>query len=122
MDDDAIQFARRYQRQLLTWTLRQLGALYLDDYNRPDLAVECLKEFQESEKSGARTLYDLGRGFEMMGQADRAIKYYQQAAAFEDVEAYPLDVLGAQTEGMIGYASTTWGACPGSVTVIPAQG
>jgi carbamate kinase len=26
-----------------------------------------------------------------------------QAAAYTDVEAYPLDVLGAQTEGMIGY-------------------
>jgi len=26
-----------------------------------------------------------------------------QAAAYRDVEAYPLDVLGAQTEGMIGY-------------------
>jgi carbamate kinase len=26
-----------------------------------------------------------------------------QVAAYEDVEAYPLDVLGAQTEGMIGY-------------------
>jgi carbamate kinase len=26
-----------------------------------------------------------------------------QAAAYQDVEAYPLDVLGAQTEGMIGY-------------------
>jgi len=26
-----------------------------------------------------------------------------QAAAYEEVEAYPLDVLGAQTEGMIGY-------------------
>jgi carbamate kinase len=26
-----------------------------------------------------------------------------QAASYEDVEAYPLDVLGAQTEGMIGY-------------------
>jgi carbamate kinase len=26
-----------------------------------------------------------------------------QTAAYEDVEAYPLDVLGAQTEGMIGY-------------------
>ncbi len=26
-----------------------------------------------------------------------------QAAAYEDVEAYPLDLLGAQTEGMIGY-------------------
>jgi carbamate kinase len=26
-----------------------------------------------------------------------------QAAAYRDVEAYPLDILGAQTEGMIGY-------------------
>ena len=26
-----------------------------------------------------------------------------QGAAYEEVEAYPLDVLGAQTEGMIGY-------------------
>ena len=26
-----------------------------------------------------------------------------QAAAYQDVDAYPLDVLGAQTEGMIGY-------------------
>ncbi|MGQ5491100.1 carbamate kinase, partial [Thauera sp. ZXT1-4] len=26
-----------------------------------------------------------------------------QAAAYEEVDAYPLDVLGAQTEGMIGY-------------------
>src|SRR5687768_12289031 len=26
-----------------------------------------------------------------------------QAAAYTDVEAYPLDVLGAETEGMIGY-------------------
>src|SRR5688572_13614370 len=26
-----------------------------------------------------------------------------QAAAYTEVEAYPLDVLGAQTEGMIGY-------------------
>jgi tetratricopeptide (TPR) repeat protein len=72
------------EREAREWTMRQLGALYLDDYNRPDLAVECLKEFQESEKSGARTLYDLGRAFEAMGQADRALKFYQQAAAFED--------------------------------------
>src|SRR5215207_227294 len=26
-----------------------------------------------------------------------------QGAAYEEVDAYPLDVLGAQTEGMIGY-------------------
>ena len=26
-----------------------------------------------------------------------------QGAAYKDVEAYPLDILGAETQGMIGY-------------------
>jgi tetratricopeptide (TPR) repeat protein len=72
------------EREAREWTLRQLGALYLDEYNRPDLAVECLKEFLDSEKSGAKTLYDMGRGYEAMGDTTRALKYYQQAAAYED--------------------------------------
>jgi tetratricopeptide (TPR) repeat protein len=72
------------EREAREWTLRQLGALYLDEYNRPDLAVECLKEFLDSEKSGAKTLYDMGRAYEAMGDTTRALKYYQQAAAFED--------------------------------------
>src|SRR5262249_5854622 len=43
------------EREAREWTLRQLGALYLDDYNRADLAIGCLTEFLDSEKSGART-------------------------------------------------------------------
>ncbi|MSR55033.1 MAG: tetratricopeptide repeat protein [Gemmataceae bacterium] len=72
------------EREAREWTTRQLGVLYLDDYNRPDLAVECLKEYLDSEKSGARTLYDLGRAYEAMGDSTRAINYFSQAAAFED--------------------------------------
>jgi tetratricopeptide (TPR) repeat protein len=72
------------EREAREWTIRQLGTLYLDDYNRPDLAIECLKEFRESEKSGARTLYDLGRAYEAQGDAGAAVQYYRQAAAFED--------------------------------------
>ena len=72
------------EREAREWTTRQLGVLYLDDYNRPDLAVECLKEFLDSEKSGARTLYDLGRAYEAMGDSTRAVNYFTQAAAFED--------------------------------------
>jgi tetratricopeptide (TPR) repeat protein len=72
------------EREAREWTIRQLGTLYLDDYNRPDLAIECLKEFRESEKSGARTLYDLGRAYEAKGDAGAAVQYYRQAAAFED--------------------------------------
>lgn len=72
------------EREAREWTVRQLGGLYLDEYNRPDLAIECLKEFRESEKSGARTLYDLGRAYEAKGDASAALAYYRQAAAFED--------------------------------------
>jgi tetratricopeptide (TPR) repeat protein len=72
------------EREAREWTLRQLGALYLDDYNRPDLAIGCLTEFLDSEKSGARTLYDLGRAYEAQGDLPRSLKYYQQAAAYED--------------------------------------
>ena len=71
-------------REAREWTLRQLGALYLDDYSRPDLAIGCLTEFLDSEKSGARTLYDLGRAYEAQGDLSRAVKYYQQAAGYED--------------------------------------
>ncbi|MBO0698272.1 MAG: hypothetical protein J2P46_07765, partial [Zavarzinella sp.] len=72
------------EREAREWTLRQLGALYLDEYNRPDLAVECLKEFLDSEKSGAKTRYDLGRAYEALGDPARALRYYEQAASYED--------------------------------------
>jgi tetratricopeptide (TPR) repeat protein len=72
------------EREAREWTLRQLGALYLDEYNRADLAVECLKEFLESEKSGAKTRYDMGRAYEALGDPARALRYYEQAAAYED--------------------------------------
>jgi tetratricopeptide (TPR) repeat protein len=72
------------EREAREWTLRQLGALYLDEYHRPDIAIDCLKEFQTSEKSGAKTLYDLGRAYEQKGDPAAAVRYYKQAAAFED--------------------------------------
>ncbi len=72
------------ERDAWEWTLRQLGGLYLDEYKRPDLAIEALKKFMDSEKSGARTLYDLGRAYEAHGDKPRALTYYHQAAAFED--------------------------------------
>ncbi|HKB01186.1 MAG TPA: hypothetical protein VKD90_03155, partial [Gemmataceae bacterium] len=72
------------ERDAREWTLRQLGALYLDEYNRPEFAVECLKEFLESEKSGAKTRYDMGRAYEALGDPARALRYYEQAAAYED--------------------------------------
>ena len=72
------------EREAWEWTLRQIGTLYLDDYNRPDLAIEALRKFSNSEKSGARTLYDLGRAHEAANETGKALTYYQQAALFED--------------------------------------
>jgi tetratricopeptide (TPR) repeat protein len=72
------------EREAREWTLRQLGALYLDEYHRPEFAIDCLKEFLDSEKSGAKTLYDLGRAYEQKGDRAAAVRYYKQAAAFED--------------------------------------
>ncbi|WP_020472880.1 tetratricopeptide repeat protein [Zavarzinella formosa] len=72
------------ERDAWEWTLRQIGGLYLDEYNRPDLAVEVLLKFSGSEKSGARTLYDLGRAYEANNDLGKALAYYHQAASFED--------------------------------------
>lgn len=72
------------ERDSWEWTLRQIGTLYLDDYNRPDLAIEALRKFSNSEKSGARTLYDLGRAYEASNDLGKALAYYQQATLFED--------------------------------------
>jgi tetratricopeptide (TPR) repeat protein len=72
------------EREAHEWTIRQLGLLYLDGYNRPDLAIDCFKAFMETEKSGARTLYDLGRAYEAQSDTARALAYYQQAANFQD--------------------------------------
>jgi hypothetical protein len=72
------------ERDIHEWATRQLAALYLDEYNRPDLAVVCLKEFLESEKSGARTVFDLGRAYEAMGDRHKAMIYYQQATTYDN--------------------------------------
>jgi tetratricopeptide (TPR) repeat protein len=59
-----------------------LGDLYLE-LGRPDLAVGCLNDFRKSSKSGARTLFKMGQAHEALGDVPRALKSYQQAAAYE---------------------------------------
>jgi lipopolysaccharide biosynthesis regulator YciM len=60
---------------------RLLGDLYLDD--KPDQAVQCFLEFRKSNKSGADTMYKLGRAYESLGDRGRAAKCYKQVVAFE---------------------------------------
>ena len=61
-----------------------LGDLYLYDFNKPDLAVECFKCYRETSRSGVDTLYKLGQAFEALGDHVKAIKFYQQVTAYPD--------------------------------------
>jgi tetratricopeptide (TPR) repeat protein len=62
---------------------RLLGDLYLNDLGRADLAVTCYKDYRQSSKSGADTLYKLGQAYEMLGDLPRAAKAYEQVTAYE---------------------------------------
>jgi carbamate kinase len=61
---------------------------------------------RENVRVAAQQLAPIADGNELVishGNGPQVGLLALQAAAYEDVEAYPLDVLGAQTEGMIGY-------------------
>jgi tetratricopeptide (TPR) repeat protein len=60
-----------------------LGQLYLDEYDRPDLAVEALNDFRKSPKSGADTLYHLGRAYEKLGDTQRACRSYKAVTVYD---------------------------------------
>jgi tetratricopeptide (TPR) repeat protein len=64
-------------------TCKLLGTMYLNELNRPDLAVECFRDFRNSPKSGADTMYRLGEAYEALGDKPRAIKCYKQVTAFD---------------------------------------
>ena len=56
---------------------RLLGAIYLDEIDRPDLAANCFNDYRQSPKSGAETLYQLGRALERSGDTAGAIRAYE---------------------------------------------
>jgi tetratricopeptide (TPR) repeat protein len=60
---------------------RLLGEMYVDD--KPDQAVMCLLEFRNSPKSGANTMFNLGKAYENLGDKNRALRCYEQVVAFE---------------------------------------
>lgn len=62
-------------------THRILGELYIDE--KPDQAVLCLQEYRNSPRSGANTLYNMGRAYENLGDYTRAARSYEQVTAFE---------------------------------------
>ena len=61
---------------------------------------------RENIRTAARALAPVAEKHELVlahGNGPQVGLLALQASAYKDVEAYPLDVLGAQTEGMIGY-------------------
>jgi carbamate kinase len=61
---------------------------------------------RQNVRTAAEALAPLGREHELVishGNGPQVGLLALQGAAYDKVEAYPLDVLGAQTEGMIGY-------------------
>ncbi|MBA4062367.1 MAG: hypothetical protein C0501_01425 [Isosphaera sp.] len=65
-----------------------LGQLYLDELNRPDLALKCFLDFKEFHKSGADTLYQIGRCYEATGDVGGAVKFYGAVTAYEGHALY----------------------------------
>jgi tetratricopeptide (TPR) repeat protein len=75
------KFASAEEEEAWFLAHRLLGELYVDE--KPDQAVLCLQEFRKSPKSGANTLYNLGRAYENLGDGKRAMACYQQVISFE---------------------------------------
>lgn len=65
-----------------------VGDLYLEELNRPDLAVKAYQDYKEYGKSGADTLFKLGKAYEAMGDQVNAAKFYNAVTAYEEHPRY----------------------------------
>ena len=57
--------------------------MYLDELDRPDLAIPCFSDYREYQRSGADTLYQLGRAHEANKNIPAAIKSYELVTAYQ---------------------------------------
>jgi tetratricopeptide (TPR) repeat protein len=67
---------------------RILGDLYLNELNRPDLAVAAFGSYREYHRAGADTLFQLARAHEANGNTAAAIKCYDAVTAYKDHPKY----------------------------------
>jgi tetratricopeptide (TPR) repeat protein len=77
------QFASSDDEEAWYLASRLLGEIYLYELSKPDLAIECLKDFRHSSKSGADTMYKMAQAYEQLGDRVRAVKFYKHVAAYE---------------------------------------
>jgi tetratricopeptide (TPR) repeat protein len=69
-------------------TTRLLGQLYLEELNRPDLALKAYSDYKEFHKSGADTLFQIARCYEALGDPGNAAKFYNAVTTFEEHPRY----------------------------------
>lgn len=67
---------------------RILGQLYLEELNRPDLALKAYSDYKDYHKSGADTLFQIARCYEALGDPAGAAKFYNAVTAFEEHPRY----------------------------------
>jgi tetratricopeptide (TPR) repeat protein len=67
---------------------RILGDLYLNELDRPDLAVQCFLDFKDHQKAGADTLYKIAQCYEAMKEPKKAIQFYETVTAYEGHPKY----------------------------------
>lgn len=67
---------------------RLLGQLYLEELNRPDLAVKAYLDYKEYHKSGADTLFNIGKCYEAQNDTANAIRYYTAVTVYEEHPKY----------------------------------
>lgn len=65
-----------------------LGDVYLDELDRPDLAIACYTDYREYQRSGADTIYRLGEAHEKKGDTAAAIKAYELVTAYQNHPRY----------------------------------
>jgi predicted Zn-dependent protease len=62
--------------------------LYLDEYGRPDLAIACYKDYRDSQRSGADTIYRLAQAYEAAGDIPNAKRCYKLVMGYASHPRY----------------------------------
>ena len=68
--------------------VRLLADIYINELNRPDLAISCLREYREYQKSGADSLYVLGQCYEATNDIPNALRMYEAVTAYAQHPRY----------------------------------
>jgi predicted Zn-dependent protease len=67
---------------------RLLGDLYLNELQRPDLAVKCFQDYKEHPRSGADTLFYIAKSYEQLKDTKNALRFYEAVTAYDSHPKY----------------------------------